>query len=111
MTGAHRAWKRDVKKQNKNVQLSVRNPIKHCRVYMRITDDAVKFYRGYFNLTNDESTITGPLEIWKRTEYAELAFKRHKVPLQTSAQQVKHEQRVCVNTSQAQWSNYAALQS
>ena len=51
---------------------------RNCRIYLRIPDQVVRFYKDYFNLTNDESTATGILEIAMNTATSDMAFNRHK---------------------------------
>lgn len=79
LEGLELAFKEDVEKRNRNVQLAVVTPIKNTKIYNKNTpDDCMKFYQRYFNLVNDAQTPTTVIEKWKATREVENGFKRKK---------------------------------
>ena len=79
ITGLHRAYLADEGKSNKRVQLTLRNGMKHCKLYSRRIyefPECLVHLKFVGNLTNEIFTQTTPLEIWRSTAVVEAEFKK-----------------------------------
>jgi len=80
--------------------MSIRTPIPRCNLYNQHTpDDVLRFLKDVGNITNDKTTITTPLEVWRSTAECEASFSREKQAMGWtigSLGQSKMDEKKCV---------------
>ena len=82
LSGAERAYKKDTKKVNKAVQVSVKNGVKHCKKYSSKTpDDVIKFIVAKGNWVNDKQTPPTFLEVFRCTKECETGFSKKRTSM------------------------------
>ena len=75
ITGVHDAWKADVTKSNPQVQLTLANQLKRCRIFTKSMPlDCQHSLRDIGNATNATVTCHTPIEVWKGTQTCKQGF-------------------------------------
>ena len=79
--GAHRAWLKDTKKENRAVQITITNGLKNAKVYWRQLHKhygLMTWLKNLGNKFNDENTATTALEKMKATTLREACWVKRR---------------------------------
>ena len=93
--GARRAYERDAKKKNRQVQLSVRVPIHKCKEYtVNMSKVSQEWLVEFGNQVNGESTDSTILESWRSTKRDAAGFLPFKETNKGLSQKAMNQKRI-----------------